>query len=68
MTDRDGGGRTDAERNADWPDAGGAPGRPPTALGGSSEGQSDRKPAGGASTSNQEASNPVQTGEERGHS
>ena len=68
LTGRDGGGRSDESRKADWPTAGGAPGRPPAALGGSSQGQSDRKPAGGASESNAEASSPVQTTEERGHS
>lgn len=37
------GGRTDADRKADWDKAGNAPGRNPTPFGGSSDGQSDRK-------------------------
>lgn len=38
--------------------SGGTPGRPPVAIGGNSQGQGDRKPAGGASGSNTEATNP----------
>jgi hypothetical protein len=57
----EGGGRTDAERNAMWNEAGGESGRAPTAVGGSSQGQADRMPAGGASVSNETASNPAVT-------
>jgi len=38
--------------------SGGEPGRPPVALGGNSQGQADRMPAGGATVSNAPASNP----------
>ena len=55
------GGLTDAERKALYQEAGGAPGRAPVSLGGSSQGQSDRMPAGGASVSNEKASNPAAT-------
>ena len=55
------GGLTDAERAEMFKEAGGEPGRPPTALGGSSQGQSDRMPTGGASVSNEKASNPSAT-------
>lgn len=36
----------------------GEPGRAPVAIGGNSQGQGDRMPAGGASVSNEAASNP----------
>jgi len=61
ITERSGGGLTEAERHEMWKDAGGEPGRPPAALGGSSQGQADRMPAGGASVSNDKASNPAVT-------
>ena len=55
------GGLTDAERKELYRQAGGEPGRPPTAVGGSSQGQADRMPAGGASVSNEKADNPAVT-------
>ena len=55
------GGLTDAERKALYQESGGEPGRAPTAVGGSSQGQADRMPAGGASVSNEKASNPAVT-------
>lgn len=68
MTGQSGGGLTDAERGKNWKGAG-EPGRPPAALGGSSQGQSDRMPAGGGSVSNETASNPAATpGREHGTS
>lgn len=39
--------------------SGGTPGRPPVALGGNSQGQGDRMPAGGATESNSRATNPA---------
>ncbi|NEU13294.1 hypothetical protein G3T14_14305 [Methylobacterium sp. BTF04] len=36
-------GRTDADRKKAWSEAGGVPGRNPAPVGGSSDGQSDRK-------------------------
>lgn len=36
------GGKSDTERNGEWSTSGGEPGRPPVAIGGSSQGQSDR--------------------------
>jgi hypothetical protein len=36
----------------------GEPGRPPTAIGGNSQGQGDRMPAGGGTVANAPASNP----------
>lgn len=45
ITDMDAGGRSDAERNAGW--EAGAAGQSPPALGGSSGGHSDQKPARG---------------------
>ncbi|MFL5034668.1 MAG: hypothetical protein ACJ8EC_06570 [Microvirga sp.] len=61
ITERSGGGLTDAERNAQSTESGDEPGRAPTAVGGSSQGQADRMPAGGASVSNETASNPAVT-------
>ena len=55
------GGRPEPKSAADWAErgaSGGEPGRPPVAIGGNSQGQGDRKPAGGATVSNAEASNP----------
>lgn len=43
ITGIDAGARTDADRKADWDKSGGSPGRNPTPVGGSSDGQSDRK-------------------------
>jgi hypothetical protein len=43
ITRQEGGGRSDADRNAGWRDAGGEPGRAPPATGGSSGGHSDQK-------------------------
>lgn len=37
------GARSDADRKADWNTTGGSPGRNPAPVGGSSDGQSDRK-------------------------
>lgn len=46
ITRREGGGEesglTDAQRNAQWSQAGGEPGRAPVATGGSSQGKSDQ--------------------------
>lgn len=53
------GGKTDAERNVEWVEAGGAPGRAPVAVGGSSQGQADRMPSGDQKTNR--ASNPAVT-------
>jgi hypothetical protein len=53
------GGLTDAERKRLYAQAGGEPGPAPVSVGGSSQGQSDRMPAGGASVSNETASNPA---------
>ncbi len=56
------GGLSDEERARLWAeDADGSPGRPPVALGGSSQGQADRMPTGGASKVNEPASNPAVT-------
>ena len=44
VTGMGGGGRSDADRREGWDKAGSA-GRGPPAMGGSSDGQSDRKPA-----------------------
>jgi hypothetical protein len=49
------GGRTESKEG--W-GATGEPGRAPVALGGNSQGQGDRMPAGGASVSNEPSSNP----------
>jgi hypothetical protein len=57
-----GGGLTDAERSGMKADV--EPGRAPVALGGSSQGQADRMPSGGASKANAPADNPAVT---RGH-
>lgn len=43
VTDQTPGGLTDAERNAEWGEGGGPRGRNPVPVGGSSDGQSDRK-------------------------
>jgi hypothetical protein len=60
VVEQDGGGLTDAERQRMWREtAGGEPGRAPVAVGGSSEGQADRMPAGGASKVNARADNPA---------
>jgi hypothetical protein len=59
LTSQDGEGRSDAERKKDWAGTSGEPGRPPVALGGNSQGQGDRVPAGGATVSNAPASNPA---------
>ncbi len=66
MTERSGGheaeeagGLTDAERTKMYQQAGGEPGRSPSAHGGSSQGQADRMPTGGALVSNETASNPA---------
>lgn len=57
-----GGGLTDAERNRTWRDtADGDAGRSPVAMGGSSQGQADRMPTGGAARTNQRADNPAVT-------
>src|SRR3954468_476144 len=53
------GGLSDAERNAPHRQAGDQPGPAPVSLGGSSQGQSDRMPAGGASVVNEKATNPA---------
>lgn len=54
-----GSGKTDAARNAEWTEAGGAPGRSPVGIGGSSQGQADRMPSGDQKTNR--ASNPAVT-------
>jgi hypothetical protein len=54
-----GGGLTDAERSR--MNAAGEPGRAPVALGGSSQGQADRMPSGGASKADARADNPAVT-------
>ncbi|WP_019906771.1 hypothetical protein [Methylobacterium sp. 77] len=41
--DREPGGLSDAERKQDWNDSGAAKGRNPVPVGGSSDGQSDRR-------------------------
>ena len=54
-------GQPEPKTEADWAArgaAGGEPGRPPVALGGNSAGQGDRMAAGGATSSNEPASNP----------
>lgn len=54
-------GRLEPKSAEDWAErgtAGGEPGRPPVALGRNSQGQGDRMPAGGATISNEPASNP----------
>lgn len=43
ITGNESGGLTDADRKASWQESGGAPGRNPAPVGGSSDGQSDRK-------------------------
>ncbi|MCJ2081024.1 hypothetical protein [Methylobacterium sp. J-090] len=43
ITDQTPGGLTDADRKTGWAGAGGASGRNPAPMGGSSDGQSDRK-------------------------
>jgi hypothetical protein len=43
VTDQASGGLTDAQRNADWKAGDGDRGRNPVPVGGSSDGQSDRK-------------------------
>jgi hypothetical protein len=56
------GGRAEPKSPADWAArgaSGGEPGRPPVALGGNSQGQGDRMPAGGGTVSNEPASNPA---------
>lgn len=56
----DGGGREEPKSAADWAArgaSGGEPGRPPVAIGGNSQGQGDRMPAGGATVSNEPSSN-----------
>lgn len=57
----DGAGREEPKSAGDWAvrgAAGGEPGRPPMAIGGNSQGQGDRMPAGGGTVSNAPASNP----------
>ena len=62
LVQQGGGGVTDAERNQDWQEtAGGKAGRAPVAVGGSSQGQADRMPTGGAARTNGRASNPAVT-------
>lgn len=54
-------GRPEPKSPEDWAArgaSGGEPGRPPVALGGNSQGQGDRMPAGGASGANAPATNP----------
>jgi hypothetical protein len=46
ITDQGSGGRTDADRQESWKQ-GGAPGRNPAPIGGSSNGMSDQKAGGG---------------------
>ncbi|HEX8416359.1 MAG TPA: hypothetical protein VF641_02030 [Methylobacterium sp.] len=46
ITGQGSGGRTDADRQESWKQ-GGAPGRNPAPIGGSSDGQSDQKAGGG---------------------
>ncbi|WP_375409318.1 hypothetical protein [uncultured Methylobacterium sp.] len=46
ITGQGSGGRTDADRQETW-NQGGAPGRNPAPIGGSSDGQSDQKAGGG---------------------
>lgn len=56
------GGRPEPKSAEDWAARGaegGTPGRPPVALGGNSQGQGDRMPTGGATVSNEPASNPA---------
>ena len=60
LTRQEGGGLSDTQRRENWSKAG-EPGRPPVALGGSSQGQSDRMPTGHASVSNAPADNPAAT-------
>ncbi|KQP10084.1 MAG: hypothetical protein Q7T93_19200 [Methylobacterium sp.] len=43
ITDMGAGGQTDHDRKADWDKDGAPPGRNPAPVGGSSDGQSDRK-------------------------
>ena len=45
------------EPKGEWGKTGGA-GRPPVSLGGNSQGQGDRMPAGGGTVSNEPSSNP----------
>lgn len=45
LTGQSAGGRSDAERNESWGEAGAAPGRAPVAMGGSSGGHGDQKAA-----------------------
>ena len=55
------GGRPEPKSAADWAErgaSGGEPGRPPVSIGGNSQGQGDRMPAGGATTTNMPATNP----------
>ena len=55
------GGRPEPKGAGDWAERGaegGEPGRPPVAIGGNSAGQGDRMPAGGATVSNEPATNP----------
>ena len=55
------GGRPEPKSAADWQTrgaSGGEPGRPPVAVGGNSQGQGDRMPAGGATGANSPATNP----------
>ena len=47
ITGQGSGGRTDADRQETW-NQGGAPGRNPAPIGGSSDGQSDQKAGGGS--------------------
>lgn len=62
IVEQGGGGLTDAERSQTWGEnAGAEPGRSPVAVGGSSQGQADRMPTGGASKVNERASNPAVT-------
>lgn len=55
------GGRPEPKSAEDWADRGafgGEPGRPLVALGGNSQGQGDRMPAGGGTVSDKPSSNP----------
>ena len=55
------GGLPEPKSPADWAArgaSGGEPGRPPVSIGGNSQGQGDRMPAGGGTVTNSPATNP----------